>query len=110
MQIPLPEGQQRPAPSGSDAPEMPGGDVLGKILRDILGRTQGGPAQMPQGRREPSSPSMKALSDLSEQLGRKGGVGAAIFSDHFEAGPDIDKSHVDSIQSVFDRYLRAQQR
>jgi hypothetical protein len=39
-----------------------------------------------------------------------GGVGAAVFGDHFEAGGDIDKSHADNIQSVFDRYFDAQGR
>jgi hypothetical protein len=69
----------------------------------------GGPAQMPRGREEPS-PDLKDLSDLSEQLGKKGGFGAALFGDHFEAGQDVDKSHVDSIQSVFDRYFSAPRR
>jgi hypothetical protein len=124
LQIPLPGGGQRPTPSGSDAPEMPGGDVLGQILRDILGGGAGGPggaargpAQMPRGREEPlprgreePSPSLKDLSDLSEQLGKKGGIGAAVFGDHFEAGRDVEKSHVDSIQDVFDRYFGARGR
>jgi hypothetical protein len=115
VQIPFPGGQRGPTPSASDTPQGPPGDVLGQILRDILGGAAGGPAQMPQGRQgEPSSqeppPSMKELSDLSEQLGRKGGVGAAVFGDHFETGRDIEKSHVDSIQSVFDRYFGAQRR
>jgi hypothetical protein len=116
LQIPLPGGSQAPMPSGSDAPQGPPGDILGQILRDLLGGAVGGggaaggrPAQMPQGRPEPS-PSMKDLSDLSEQLGRKGGVGAALFGDHFEPGRDVDKSHADSIQSVFDRYFGAPQR
>jgi hypothetical protein len=127
VQIPLPGGQQRPMPSGSDAPQGQPGDVLGQILRDILGGAAGGgraagcPTRMPQGRQGPSpsqgqspaeepSPSLKDLSDLSEQLGRKGGLGAALFGDHFEAGQDIEKSHADSIQSVFDRYFGASRR
>jgi Bacterial protein of unknown function (DUF937) len=109
LQIPLPRGQQGSPPSRSDAPQMPGGDVLGQILRDVLGGVAGGAAQMPQGR-QAQSPSMKELSDLSEQLGTKGGVGAAVLGDHFEVGQDIEESHVDNIQSVFDRYFGAQGR
>jgi hypothetical protein len=115
LQIPLPRGPQGPTPSGSDAPQGPPGDVLGQILRDILGGAAGAPVQIPQGRPGPSPsqeppPSMKELSDLSEQLGRKGGVGAAVFGDHFETGREIEKRHVDNIQSVFDRYLGVQGR
>jgi hypothetical protein len=109
FQIPLPGGEQGPNSSRSDAPQMPGGDILGQILRDVLGGGAGGPTQMPQGG-QTSSPSMKELSDLSEQLGRRGGVGAAVFGDHFETGREIERSHVDNIQSVFDRYLGAQGR
>jgi hypothetical protein len=124
VQIPFPGGQPRPMPSGPDAPQGPPGDVLGQILRDILGGAVGGaagrPAPMPQGQgqspsqgqrpAEEPSPSLKDLSDLSEQLGRKGGLGAALFGDHFEAGQDVEKSHADSIQSVFDRYFGAPRR
>jgi hypothetical protein len=53
---------------------------------------------------------MKELSDRSKQLGLMGGVGAAVFGDHFEAGRDVDESHVNNIRSVFDRYFGAQQR
>ena len=48
---------------------------------------------------------MTELSDLTEQLEARGGVGAAVFGDYFETGRDIEKSHVDDIQTVFDRYL-----
>jgi hypothetical protein len=106
LQIPLPGGQQGPPPAGSDAPQMPGGDILGQILRDVLGGGAGSPGQMPQGR-QASSPSMKELSDLSEQLGGRGGVGAAVFGDHFEVGRDIEKTHADNIQNVFNRYFGA---
>jgi hypothetical protein len=109
VQIPLPGGQQGSTPSRTDVPQMPGGDVLGQILRDVLGGAAGAPADLPQGR-QGQSPSMKELSDLSEQLGPRRGVGAAIFGDHFEAGGDIEKSHVDNIESVFDRYFGAQRR
>jgi hypothetical protein len=105
LQIPAPDGQQGPTPAGSDAPQMPG-DILGQILRDVLGGGAGSPGQMPQGR-QASSPSMKELSDLSEQLGGRGGVGAAVFGDHFEVGRDVEKTHVDNIQNVFNRYFGA---
>src|SRR5262245_1861224 len=106
VQIPIPGGQQSPTPSGPEAPRAPG-DIFGQILRDVLGGAKGGPAQMPQGRQ---SPQIKDLSDLSKQLGVMGGAGAAVFGDHFETGRDVEKEHVDSIQSVFDRFFGAQRR
>ena len=109
VQIPMPGGQQGPTPSGPDAPPVPGGDIFGQILRDILGGGVGGPAQMPQGR-QGQSPQTKDLSDLSKQLGVMGGAGAAVFGDHFETGRDVEKEHIDNIQSVFDRFFGAQRR
>jgi hypothetical protein len=109
VQIPMPGGRQTPMPSDSDEPQMPGGDVFGQILRDIFGGAVGGPGQMPQGRQGPS-PQMKDLSDRTKQLGVMGGAGATVFGDHFEVGQDVDKSHVDNIQNVFDRYFGAQRR
>ena len=109
VQIPMPGGRQAPMPSDSDEPQMPGGDIFGQILRDIFGGAAGGPGQMPQGRPGPS-PQMKDLSDRTKQLGVMGGAGATVFGDHFEVGRDVDKSHVDNIQSVFDRYFGAQRR
>jgi hypothetical protein len=109
MQIPIPGGQAGPMPSGPGAPQVPGGDILGQILRDVLGGLVGGQAQTSPGQQGPSPP-MKDLSDRSKQLGVMGGVGAAVFGDHFEAGRDVDQSHVNNIQSVFDRLFGAQQR
>jgi hypothetical protein len=109
IQIPIPGGQQVPTPSGSDEPQMPGGDVLGQILRDIFGGAVGGPVQIPQGR-QGQSPDLKDLSDKTKKLGVMGGAGAAVFGDHFEVGRDVDKSHVDNLQSVFDRFIGAQRR
>jgi hypothetical protein len=109
VQIPIPGGQQGPVPSGPDAPRVPGGDIFGQILRDVLGGAVGGPAQMPQGR-QGQSPQIKDLSDLSKQLGVMGGAGAAVFGDHFETGRDVEKGHVDNIESVFDRFFGAQRR
>ena len=109
VQIPMPGGQQGPIPSGPDAPPVPGGDIFGQILRDILGGAVGGPGQMPQGR-QGQSPQTKDLSDLSKQLGVIGGAGAAVFGDHFETGRDVEKEHIDNIQSVFDRIFGAQRR
>jgi hypothetical protein len=109
VQIPIPGGRQVPMPSGSDAPQMPGGDVLGQILRDIFGGAVGGPPQIPQGR-QGQSPELKDLSDMTKKLGVMGGAGAAVFGDHFEVGRDVDKSHVNNLQSVFDRFFGAQRR
>jgi hypothetical protein len=109
IQIPMPGGQKGPMPSGPDAPRVPGGDIFGQILRDILGGAVGGPGQMPQGR-QGQSPQTKDLSDLSKQLGVMGGAGAAVFGDHFETGRDVEKEHIDNIQSVFDRFFGAQRR
>jgi len=107
VQIPMPGGQGGPMPSEPDAPEMPGGDIFGQILRDVLGGAIGGrPAQAPQGRQGPS-PRTKDLSDLSRQLGLMGGAGAAVFGDHFEHGQDVEQSHIDNIQNVFDRFYGA---
>ena len=108
MQIPIPGGQTGSMPSGPAAPQVPGGDILGQILRDVLGGLAGGHAQTSPGQQGPSPP-MKDLSDRSKHLGLMGGVGAAVFGDHFEAGRDVDQSHVDSIQRVLDRYFGAQQ-
>ena len=95
--IPMPGGQAGPS---SSAPQAPGGDVLGQILRDILGGG-GGPARVPSGQ----APQMKDLSDLSKQLGvMDDGVGAAVFGDRFEVGRDVEQRHLDSIESVFDRF------
>jgi hypothetical protein len=109
VQIPIPGGQQGPVPSGPEAPRVPGGDIFGQILRDVLGGAVGGPAQMPQGR-QGQSPQIKDLSDLSKQLGVMGGAGAAMFGDHFETGRDVEKEHIDNMQSVFDRFFGAQRR
>jgi hypothetical protein len=109
VQIPIPGGQQGPVPSGPDAPRVPGGDIFGQILRDVLGGAVGGPAQMPQGQ-QGQSPQTKDLSDLSKQLGVMGGAGAAVFGDHLETGRDVEKGHVDNIESVFDRFFGAQRR
>jgi hypothetical protein len=108
IQIPVPGG---PMPSQPDAPQMPGqpgGDILGQILRDVFGGAigSGGPLQMPQGRS--ASPPAKDLSDLSKQLGLMGGAGAALFGGRLDHGQDVDRSHLDNIQSVFDRFLSAQ--
>jgi hypothetical protein len=108
IQIPMPGG---PMPSQPDAPQMPGqpgGDILGQILRDVFGGAigSGGPLRMPQGRT--ASPPAKDLSDLSKQLGLMGGAGAALFGERLDHGQDVERSHLDNIQSVFDRFLGAQ--
>jgi hypothetical protein len=103
----MPGGQQGPMPSGPDAPGVPGGDIFGQILRDVFGGAV--PAQMPQGR-QGQSPQIKDLSDLSKQLGVMGGAGAAVFGDRFESGRDVEKEHVDNIESVFERFFGAQRR
>jgi hypothetical protein len=64
---------------------------------------------MPQRRQAPAPP-LKDLSDLSKQLNRMGGAGAAQFGDRFEHGRDVEQSHLDSIQSIFDRTFGAQRR
>jgi hypothetical protein len=91
--------------------QVPGGDIFGQILRDVLGGAFGGGGglQMPQGQQAPSPP-MKDLSDLSKQLNRMGGAGAALFGDQFEHGQDVDQDHLDNIQGVFDRFFGTQRR
>ena len=79
-------GQAGPAGSGQPQ-QAPGGDILGQILRDILGGA-GGQVQLPR----------QALM---------GGVGAAVFGDRLEAGRDVEQSHLDSFQRVFDRFSGA---
>ena len=79
------------APSGSG--QQPGGDILGQILREVLGG--GEHLQVP---RQGQSASLK------------GGAGAAVFGDQLDAGPNVDQSHLDSLQELFDRFLGAQRR
>ena len=100
VQIPMPGGQAGPTPADSNQPQMPGGDIFGQILRDIFGGGVGGQVQMPPGR-QGQSPGMKELSDLSKGVGVMGGVGAAVFGDQFEAGREVEQSHLDNIQRVF---------
>ena len=38
------------------------------------------------------------------------GAGAAVFGDRLEAGRDVEQSHLDSLQQVFDRFLGTQGR
>jgi len=103
MQIPAPGGQTGPIPSGPGNPQVPGGDILGQILRDVLGGAfGGGSVQMPQGRQ---SPQMKDLSDRTKQLGLMEGVGQAVFGEQIEHGQDVEQSHLDNIQSVFDHFI-----
>ena len=89
------------------APQVPGGDIFGQILRDLLGGA-GGPVRMPQ--QPGSSPQMKDLSDRTKQLGVMDNVGAAVFGDRFEVGRDVEQDHLESIQSVFERFFGAQRR
>jgi hypothetical protein len=71
------------APSGSG--ETPsGGDILGQILRDMLG---GGGQSKGLG-----------LTDTDN-------LGAAIFGERIEPGPDAEPSQVQSFQQVLDRFL-----
>jgi hypothetical protein len=101
FEIPLPGGQSSPAPAEPGRPHVPGGDIFGQILRDILGGGQGGHVQVPG--RQGTSPGMKELSDLSKGQGVRGGLGAAVFGDWFEAGQEVEQRHLDNIQRVFDR-------
>ena len=88
IEIPIP-GQAGPATSGQPQ-QAPGGDILGQILRDML-RGAGGQVQVPR----------QALMN---------GAGAAVFGDRLEAGRDVEQSHLDSLQQVFDRFLGTQGR
>jgi hypothetical protein len=104
VQMPMPGGQQDQAPSGPGAAPQ-GGDIFGQILRNVLGGVLGGGGlASPQGQQAPS-PQMKDMSDLSKRLGVMGGAGAAVFGDHIEPGQDVEQSHMDNIQSVFDRFF-----
>jgi hypothetical protein len=88
IEIPIP-GQAGPATSGQPQ-QAPGGDILGQILRDILSGA-GGQVQVPR----------QALMN---------GAGAAVFGDRLEAGRDVEQSHLDSLQQLFDRFLGTQGR
>ncbi len=102
IQIPIPGGQAGPSPAG-DQPQLP--DIFGQILRDMLGGGAGG--QLP---RQGQPADMKDLSDKSKGLGLMDGVGAAVFGDRLEAGREVERSQLDSIQQVFDRFLGTQRR
>jgi hypothetical protein len=82
-------------PAGSGQTQMPGGDILGQILRDMLGGGAGGQLQAPR---------------QGQLSGLRGGAGAAVFGDRLEAGRDVDQSHLDSLQEVFDRFVGVQRR
>ena len=62
----------------------------GQILRDILSGA-GGQVQVPR----------QALMN---------GAGAAVFGDELEAGRDVERSQIDSLQQLFNRFLGAQGR
>jgi hypothetical protein len=47
------------------------------------------------------------LPDLSKQLGVMGGAGAAVFGDQFEPGRDVQQSHLNDLQGIFDRLFGA---
>jgi hypothetical protein len=104
IETPLPDRQQRPLPSDPEAPQVPGGDIFGQIFRDVFGGAVANPSRAPQvDQRQP--PQMKDLSEMTKQLGVMGGAGAAVFGNHFEVGRDVEKSHIDNLQVVFDRFL-----
>jgi len=108
-QAPMP--RQAPAPSPQQMPQSPGGDILGQILRDLLGGGGPGRASQPRGPSpQAPSPQMKDLSDLSNQLGVMGDAGQAVFGERFEVGRDVEREHLESIQSVFDRFFGTPQR
>jgi hypothetical protein len=77
-------------PAGPNQPQNPSGDILGQILRDLLSG-KGGQAQVP-------SP------------GQQSSLGSAVFGDRIEIGRDVEQSHIDSLQEVFDRFLGTQRR
>jgi hypothetical protein len=80
-------------PAGSGQTQTPGGDILGQILREVLGGSGGGQLQVPR-QGQPAS--------------LRGGAGAAVFGDQLEAGQDVEQSHLDSLQQVFDRFVGVQ--
>jgi hypothetical protein len=73
-------GQAGPA---GQPQQMPGGDILGQILRDMLGG-KAGQVQLP---------------------GQASGLGTALFGDRIETGRDVEKSQIDTIQEVLDRFI-----
>jgi len=61
---------------GAPAPQAPGGDILAQILREVLGG-----------------------------LGKQG-AGQTVFGNRLDAGRDLDAEELDSLQQVFDRFVR----
>jgi hypothetical protein len=61
------------------------GDIFGQILRDLLGG-KGGQVQAPAG------------------------LGAAVFGDRFDAGPDVQQDQLDELQKLVDRFAGASRR
>ena len=50
-------------------------------------------------------PAVERPVGFEQATGGDGGAGAAVLGDHFESGQDVDQSHIDNIQGVFDRFL-----
>ena len=102
--VPLPLPSQTPG-SGS-APQNSNGDILGQILRNILGGASATIPTMPPATQTQSL--MQGSPDSSQQRGQIG-AGTAVFGELFEAGRDVDPSHLESIQNIFDRLASSRQ-
>ena len=61
---------------GAPPSQAPGGDILGQILREVLGGSG------------------------------KQGAGQTVFGNRLDAGRDLDAEELDSLQQVFDRFVR----
>jgi hypothetical protein len=72
------------SPSGdAGQAQPPAGDIFGQILRDVLG----------------------GMAGQDKKAGLLDNVGAALFGDRREPGPDVDQDQLDGFQEVLDRFL-----
>jgi hypothetical protein len=86
-EVDIPGGASAPGQGGQGGQgqtQSPGGDILGKILREALGRALG------QGSAKPA-----ALTN---------GAGAAVFGDSLEPGRDVEQAEVASLLEIFERF------
>jgi hypothetical protein len=125
-------GQQSPVPTDTGGQAAPGGDILAQIMRELAkaieeGRLKPvvvGPIEIGvPGQAGPGGQTQNPMGDvfgqiLRDLLGGKGGqlkpasltdgIGSAVFGDRLDAGRNIDRAQLESLQQVFERFSTSQ--